>query len=250
MNDEIAIGILDIYEQEDLESCYTSIPEELKNNTFVASATKNKMVNSQYRKYGEVPMATLRNWLLTEFRKRNYKYFFLLHSNQIVDNKKIFEETIQNAKIFGTWVIMGDGKNSLPLEDEASGQTIYASPQMNSEFMFIFNNIVSNVGFFDERFYNTKDLDVLDFLIRLREKGLYPPAHYNITIGEGMKKTFNKITKIGYKDLPENEKGVAISYGYFMHRHKYFPGQNDPAGITQDELIAYIQKLQKNYAKQ
>jgi hypothetical protein len=249
MNDEIAVGILDIYTQEDLECCYSSIPEELKKNTFVASATTNKMVNDQYRKYGDVPMATLRNWLISEFRIKGYKYFFLLCSNQIVDDSQIFTKTIDTAKKFGTWFILGDASKSLPMEDEESGSVLYASPEMNSEFMFIFNNIVSKVGFFDERFFNTKDLDVLDYVIRLREKGLYPPAHYNVTIGEGMKKNFNKITKIGYKEYPETDRGVSIAYGYFIHRHKYFPGQNDPTGITQEELVTFIQKMQENYAK-
>ena len=90
---------------------------------------------------------------------------------------------------------MGDGSNSLPLEDEETGNTLYASPQMNPEFMFIFGNIIKKVGYFDERFVNTRDLDVLDYIIKLRKAGLYPPENYNITIGNGMKKNFNKINK-------------------------------------------------------
>lgn len=248
-NNEIGIGILDIYTQEDLESCYSSIPEELKPNTIVASATNNKMVNETYRKYGEVSMATLRNWLISQLRIKNIKYFFLLHSNQIVDDLNIFRNTVNIAKTFGTWFMLGDGSNSLPLEDEESGLTLYASPQMNSEFMFILDKIVKKVGYFDERFYNTKDLDVLDYIMRLRKFGLYPNAHYNATIGNGMKKNFNKITKIGFKDIPEKDKGVSISYGYFLHKYKYIPGQDDPTGITKEELIKNIQKIQENYAK-
>jgi hypothetical protein len=34
-----------------------------------------------------------------------------------------------------------------------------------------------------------------------------------------------------------------------MHKHKYIPGQNDPAGITQQQLISSLETLQKNYAK-
>lgn len=249
MNKEIGIGILDIYEQKDLESCYTSIPENLRENVFVASATKNKMVNSNYRQYGEVPMATLRNWIISQLRLNGFKYFFILHSNQIVDNPDIFEKTIKTANVFGTWFMLGDGIKSLPLEDEESKETLYATPQLNSEFMFILSNIVSNVGYFDERYFNTKDLDVLDYVIRLRKKGLYPPAHYNATIGDGLKKTTNEIKKIGFKDFPSMERSVGLSYGYFMHNHKYIPGQNEPAGITQEELLKFLETLQKNYAK-
>lgn len=249
MNDKIGIGIIDIYEQEDLEVCYASIPEELKPNVFVASATNNTMVNEKYRKYGDVPMATLRNWLLSQMRLNEYKYLFLLHSNQIVDDPKIFENTIRLGEVFGTWVVMGDGKNSLPLEDEESGVTLHASPELNSEFMFILSSIVTNNGYFDERYFNTKDLDVMDYVLKLRKKGVYPPSHYHPTIGEGMKKSYHPIKKIGFKDFPDMHRSVGLSYGYFVHNHKYIPGQNDPAGITQEQLLSFLETLQKNYAK-
>jgi hypothetical protein len=251
MNDKIGIGIIDIYEQEDLDVCYASIPEELKPNVFIVSATNNKppVETDQYRKYGDVPMATLRNWLLSQFRINEYKYLFLLHSNQIIDDPKIFENTIKLGEVFGTWVVMGDGKNSLPLEDEESGVTLHASPELNSEFMFILSSIISNNGYFDERFFNTKDLDVMDYILKLRKKGVYLPNHYHPTIGSGVKKSFNTIKKIGFKDFPDTHRSVGLSYGYFVHNHKYIPGQNDPAGVTQEQLLTFLETLQKNYAK-
>jgi len=249
MNDKIGIGIIDIYEQEDLDSCYSSIPTELKENVFVVSSTKNKMVNDQYRVYGEVSMATLRNWLISQFRIKKYKYFFLLHSNQIVDDPNIFENTIKLGEVFGTWFILGDGKHGLPLEDENSGATLYASPELNSEFMFMLSGIISNNGYFDERFYNTKDLDVLDYVIRLRKKGVYLPDNYHPTIGEGLKKSYNSIKRIGHKELPDTHRSVALSYAYFVHNNKYIPGQNDPTGVTQEQLLHSLETLQKNYAK-
>ena len=249
MKTKIGIGILDIYEQEDLESCYSSIPIDLRDNVFVASATRSKMVNKNYRKYNEVSMATLRNWLIAQFRLNDYKYYFLLHSNLVIDDPQLFEKTIKLGEVFGTWAIMGDGKNSLPLEDEDSGTTLHATPELNSEFMFLLSGIVTNAGYFDERYFNTKDLDVLDYIIKLREKGVYLPAHYHPTIGEGTKRSLNIIKKIGFKDFPENHHSVSLSYGYFVHRNKYIPGQNDPPGVTQEQLVSSLEGLQKNYAK-
>jgi hypothetical protein len=249
MNNTIGIGIIDAYEQEDLEVCYTSIPDDLKPNTIVVSATNNKMVNENYRKYGDVSFAVLRNWLISQFRIKNYKYYFILHSNQIVHDPEIFRKTIQLAEIFGTWMILGDGKNSLPLEDEGTGATLYASPELNSEFMFIFSGIVKNNGYFDERYFNTKDLDVLDYIIKLRKKGVYLPEHYNPTIGDGIKKSYNAIKKIGHKDFPDKHQSVSLSYGYFIYKHKYIPGQNDPAGVTQEQMLKELQDIQKKYAK-
>jgi hypothetical protein len=264
MNNEIAIGILDVYDQEDLENCYSSIPDEYKNNVFIVSATKNTKpkgfqehpvldldgnVTVKYRQYGDVPFATLRNWLITQFRIADYKYYFLLHSNQIVEDSNVFENTIKIAETFGTWMLLGEGKHNVPLEDDEAGVTLYASPEMNSEFIFLISGIVKNVGFFEERFFNTKDLDVLDYIIKLREKGVYPPAHFNPNIGSGIKSTKKTIKKIGFKDFPDQDRSVGLSYGYFVHKHKYIPGQNDPTGVTQEELIKSLENIQKKYAK-
>jgi len=249
MKNETGIGILDIYDQEDLESCYTSIPKDYKDNIFVVSGTKNKMVNENYRQYGDVPMATLRNWLISQFRIKGLKYFFLLHSNQVVDDPNIFEKTIKMAEVFGTWFLLGDGAKSLPLEDEETKETLYASPELNSEFMFIFSNIINHVGYFDERYFNTKDLDVLDYVIKLRNKNLFPPAHYYATIGDGLKRIKKEIKKTGFFDFPSTERSVGLTYGYFLHNHKYIPGQNDPAGVTQEDLLKFVENLQKNYAR-
>jgi hypothetical protein len=174
---------------------------------------------------------------------------FLLHSNQIVKDPNIFENTIKLGEVFGTWVIMGDGKHSLPLEDEESGLTLHASPELNSEFMFILSSVVTNNGYFDERFFNTKDLDVMDYIIKLRNKGIYPPAHYHPTIAEGMSKSYKNIEKIGFRDFPDDHRSVGLSYAYFVHNNKYIPGQNEPAGITQEQLVSFLEILQKNYAK-
>jgi hypothetical protein len=34
-----------------------------------------------------------------------------------------------------------------------------------------------------------------------------------------------------------------------MHKYKYFPGQNDPVGITKEELLKNLQTIQQNSAK-
>jgi len=250
MKEHIGIGILDIYDQEDLESCYSSIPEEYRDNVLIASATNNSIAsNIAHKKFNEVSMATLRNWIISKFRIDGLKYIFIISSNQIIDDPKIFEKTIKLGETFGTWFILGDGKNSLPMEDESTGNTIYATPEMNSDFMFILSGIVSNTGYFDERFYNTKDLDVLDYIMKLRKKGIYPPANYNLSIGNGVKGLNKPIKKIKYADVNNPDRSVGISYGYFKHIHNYLPGVNDPSGITQEKLIEFMQELQKNYAK-
>jgi hypothetical protein len=247
--DDIGIGILDVYSQEDLEKCYNSIPDEFRPDVLVASATNNKMVNENYRKYGDVPFATLRNWLISQFRLKGYKYYFLINSNQIVEDPKIFFKTIQLAETFGTWFIVGNGNNATELEDEDSGLTLNVSPDLNTDFVFTFSGIIKNNGYFDERYFNTKNLDVLDYIIRLRTKGVYPPNHFNPTVGKGIKTSKSFLEKINFKDMPDRDRSVGLSYGYFMHQHKYIPTQNDPPAVSQEELLKSLDTIQQRYAK-
>jgi hypothetical protein len=79
MKEHIGIGILDIYDQEDLESCYSSIPEEYRDNVLIASATNNSIAsNIAHKKFNEVSMATLRNWIISKFRIDGLKYIFII----------------------------------------------------------------------------------------------------------------------------------------------------------------------------
>ena len=145
-------------------------------------------------------------------------------------------------------------KNKNDLNKEMFEKTINALERANVRTAIVgteFNIDLSNQnnGYFDERFFNTKDLDVLDYINKLRKKGVYTPANYNPTIGSGFKKSYNPIRKIGFKDIPDKDNSVSMSYAYFFHNNKYIPGQNDPAGVTQDQLLTSLQTLQKNYAK-
>lgn len=251
MNDKIGIGILDIYTPEDLQKCYSSIPEELRDNVFIASNTKDKpsitINNRWYDK--DVTFATLKNWLLSQLRIKDYKFLFLIHSNQTITDSELFSNTIKTAETFGTWLMLGPGDKSIPLEDDEAGVTLHLTPELNDEFIFLYTGVVKNNGYFDERYCNSKNLDTLDYVLKMRKKGIYPPNHYHPSIEKGLQRSDSIIQKIAFKDVPDLDKSVQISYAYFMHCHQYLPGQNDPAGVTQEELLNQMEIIQKNYAK-
>jgi hypothetical protein len=251
MNDKIGIGILDIYSPEDLQNCYSSIPKDLQNNVFVVSNTKNKFLkNENSRNYDkDVSFATLKNWLISQLRIKDYKFLFLIHSNQVVTDPELFTNTIKTAETFGTWFMLGPGTKSLPVEDDEAGVTLYLTPELNDEFIFLYTGVIKNNGYFDERYCNSKNLDTLDYILKMRKKGIYPPNHYHPSIEKGLQKSNTPIQKIGFKDIPDLDKSVQISYAFFMHNHQYIPGQNDPAGVTQEELLKHMEDIQKNYAK-
>jgi len=257
MKNEIGIGILDVHSNEMLEKCLKSIPEDLKESVLVVS---NKLkTNNNYKNYDkQVPFATLRNYLINQMRINNKKYYFLLNSNVELIDVDFFTKIIKLAETFGTWFLTGTGKGtSISVEDDSTNISLEVSPHLNTNVLFLYSGIIKNFGFFDERFYNTKDLDVIDYINRLREKEVYPPKHHNPTIGTGLVlETDSDIEKINYREIPksqtgykpDDDKSMELSIAYFYHKYKYVPNQTEPAGTTQQELLNFMEKLQKNYA--
>jgi len=256
MNKEIGIGILDLYTQEDVNKCWESIPDHYKKHddsiarVFIASNNNNKSISgTQTRQYTtQVPMATMRNHLISEMRLVGCKYYFLIHSNVIIDDPNIFENTIKLAETFGTWVIFGNSIDNTSIEDD-NGLTLNLSKHLNDEFMFIYSGIIKNNGYFDERYFNGKNLDVLDYIIKLRKKNVYPPEGYHPTITSGVEFGIGNINKIGFKDIPDISKDVQMSYGWFMNNHKFIPTHNDPTPVSETDLLSSMETIQKNYGK-
>ena len=115
--------------------------------------------------------------------------------------------------------------------------------------MFIFSGIVKNNGYFDERFFNGKNVDVLDYTLKLRKKKVYPPTNYHPTISEGIEYGVGTINKLGLKDIPDLDRTVQLTYGHFFNNNKYIPTENEPPNITQENLLIEMETIQKNYAQ-
>ena len=251
-NNEIGIAILDVYTQEDLNNCFNSIPDEFKNenNLIVISCSNNKLNFNNIKRFNSnVQFATMRNFALSQFRIKELKHFFLINSNQIIKDSEIFKKTIKLAENFGIWSFCGPANVKVPIEDEQTKLTLNLSDEINSDFIYIFNGIVSNVGYFDERYFNTENLDVLDYIIRMREKSVYPPSNYIAAITEGIQNSNSNIQKQKHKEIENADQSVKLSYAYFMHMHKYIPTQNDPKPVSNDELTNALENIQTKYAK-
>lgn len=253
---DIGIGILDLYDEESLKNCWDSIPDQYKNHDdlltriFVARNNKNKTIHTQTKEYSShVQLATMRNCLISQMRFRECKYYFILHSNQVITDPNIFENTIKLAETFGTWIIFGPTTDNIPLEDDENNLTLNLSKNLNTEFMFLFSGILKNNGYFDERFFNGKDIDVLDYVLKLRKKELYPPTNYHPSISKGLESGIGVFNKMGFKDIPDQDKSVQLAYSLFFINNKYIPTQNEPAPVSNDELLSKMEQLQKNYGK-
>lgn len=249
--DEIGIGILDIYTQADLDNCFNSIPSVYKNkkNLLVVSDTKNTLDYPVYKPSLGIQMASLRNWIIGQFRINKIKHIFLINSNQIIKDENIFENVIKKAEVFGTWFITGPEKVAVTLEDDDFKESLTLSNQLNSDFIYVYSGIVNNIGYFDERFFNTKELDVFDYILRLREKKIYPSHNFYTTISDGIESSNSEIQKNNYTDQLSNDKPTQMSYGYFFFRHKYIPKQNEPESVSQEALIQEMENIQTQYGK-
>lgn len=251
--EEIGIGIIDIYSSADLINCFNSIPQEFKNNKnlLIVSDTKNHTdIDYPVVKLSMgVQMASLRNWLLSQFRINGIKHIFLINSNQIIKNSNIFEEVIKKAETFGTWFITGPEKTAVTLEDDDAKNAITLSTTLNSDFIYIYTGIINNIGYFDEKYFNTKDLDVVDYILKMREKKIYPPNHYYPMVSDGIDSSNSKIEKNNYIETLSDDKSVQMSYGYFFFKNKYIPKQNEPPAVSKEDLIASMEEIQKNYGK-
>lgn len=256
MKKEIGIGIIDLYTEEDLQNCWDSIPTEYKNHddlltrVYIVSNNKNKYISEgQQKKYTTaVQMATMRNHLISQMRLRGCKHYFIICSNQVIKDQSVFENTIKIAETFGTNFITGPEISNLTIEDDENNQTLTLSNKLNTNFIYINSDVISKLGYFDERYFNTKDLDVLDYIYKLREKEMYPPKGYNPVIVGDITSSNSKIQKENHKELPNQDKDIQMSYAYFMHVHKIIP-LNDEEAVSKDDLMASLEKIQTNYAK-
>ena len=244
-----AIGILDLYDDESLKNVLSKVPE----NTYIAVISNRKNAYKpnvdKYISVDSASLANMKNLLLYDFRINDLEYYFILHTDQVIESSDIFEKIKKISETFGTWFLTGHADNkTLDVEDD-NGLILKLSQKLNSKFIFTFKGVVNNIGFFDERFVNTQDLDVKDYIHRLKNKNLYVSDGYYPTISINMVENKKTMENSYIKDFPNEDLMVRYSYGLFVHLHKYIPNHSDPTPKLESEVLQSVEFLQKNYAK-
>lgn len=249
MNKKIGIGIIDIYDDDSVNNILKHIPEE----AYVSVVTSRKSnlkfdENITHQTTSNVSLAFIKNLLLHDFRKNNVEYYFILHSDQLIPGLDVYSNIIKKAETFGTWFLTGSMPECLEVEDD-NGEILKISQKLNSKFIFAFKGIVKNNGFFSERYINGQNLHVLDYIEKLRKNNLFLPSGYYPTISIDMVENKKNMTDPYFKDYPDPDKTLQYAYGYFMHKHNYIPGQNDPKSVSKDDMLKKLEEIQNNYAK-
>lgn len=246
---DIGIGILDIYEQKNLDDLLNSIPKEYTNNLYICSTANNKqkITHNHFSFTREVSLSSLVNRILTFFRQNpEIKYYFIFHSNCLITDSNFFKNTILTAEAFGTWFITGPGSDSVLIEEENLKINLAITPELNQSFLFTIPNIIKHNGYFNEQFYADNILGTLDYLIKLRQKELYPSAPFNPSVYEGLSIIPANLKKAQFKPTLKAEDK---SLGLFYYLHKFIPGVDDNTGSTKEQMLKSIEKLQQRYAR-
>ena len=247
---EVGVAILDIYDNTSLMGCVEELAINQEVSAYVINNRKIPLKDFQYDKVisHSVSMATLRNHALAHFRCQGIKYIFLLTSNVIIKDPNFIEKTIKTAEAFGTWLLTGNVQGSTILDDD-SGQSLHINTKVEPNFVFLRSGVVGNLGFFDERYFNTSYLDVLDYVERARKIGIYPPTNFFATVGDIYDITDAAIEKIDHSDtLDKDNRSVGLSFGYFQHVHKYVPTIDDIKSVSKEDLMTFMDGLQKDYS--
>jgi choline kinase len=244
------IGLLDLYDDDSLNNVLDKIPENVY--VCVVSNRKTTIKNNKIQNHifvDKVSIAHMRNLILHDFRINNLDYYFILHSDQIINDSSIFEKIHETAKTFGTWFLSGyvDDK-TLDVEDD-NGFILKISKKLNTKFLYTFKGIIKNVGFFDEQFINTHDLDVYDYITRLKNKKLYTPNGFYPSISLKMVENKKTMENSYIKDFPSEDLTVRYSYGYFMNKNKFIPNHNEITESNEETVLQNINFLQSNYGK-
>jgi len=252
-NTDVGIGILDIYSDASLKRCIESVirSDAAQSPSYIISNKKIKTSDVEFNKHitHQVSMAALRNHCVAHFRSMGVKYIFLLNSNVTITDPDFVKNTIKTAETFGTWFLTGNNETPTILDDD-SGQSLEINNKLNTDFVFIRSGVAGTLGYFDERYVNTKDLDVLDYINTARKNGMYPKHPFHTTVGRVATYEKEKIERIDHSDtLDVENRSVGFSYGYFKHRWNYIPDMEETETISKEDLMVFMGDLQKNYGK-
>lgn len=249
MNDKIAIGIINTYDNNTYQQCAGALAAF--KNVYTVSHTSDKGPNNfnTYMSNGALYNAALRKLLLTDA-----PYLFLIKSNVIVEDTSIFNDYIAAGAAFGTW-FMSKGHSSdkrLPIECDKRKVTINLYENLNQEIIFLLKSHVKHCGFFNEGFtnINAEDnvnlLEIYDFYHRLQSKVNYLPMGYfpDIELSAAKSRTLNlKVTRP--KLMPYSTDNITKIYGMFYAKNKFIPGKHktDAAEVA----LTKLENIQKIY---
>jgi hypothetical protein len=252
--EEIGIAIIDVYDDDSLIECYKSINENIVGKKYQSYCITNRKKPLKDFSYDEkithnVSFATLRNKCVQHFRNIGVKYIFLINSNVIIKNPSFFENTVETANFYGTWFLTGYGEHPTIINDTDSEKCILnVNTKLNTDLIFVRSGVVGTIGFFDQRYIDTKNLDVLDYINKLRKNLMYPPHPFHVTV-EKTEYTISKIDKIDHSDILSKEHPmVGFSFGYFKHLHGYIPDLQEIQTASKEQLIESLGKIQENFS--
>ncbi len=148
---KIGIGLLDLYDDDSLEESLKNIPENA--HVCVVSNRKTSVKNKKIQNHiivDKVSLAHMRNLILHDFRINDLDHYFLIHTDQIIEDSSIFEKVQKLSETFGTWFLLGHVNNdTLNIEDD-NGIVLKISKKINTKFIFLTIFIYNHFHIYDQ----------------------------------------------------------------------------------------------------
>lgn len=235
MND---IGIAILNYNSNILHCSQTLPQNIDiygiqcNNLFIKNKPKFK---AYYQFNKEVPLSWSRNQALRMMLNDNKKYMFIITSDVKVIDPDIFKRYIETSQVSGIKNITGptNQNNVINTIDYTETVSVSFTNNANPNFIFIHNDIVKYVGYFDEQFDST--FSDYDMIHRLNLKNKSTPLGWIPTI---VNNNFIEYIDSFPKPSPKN---LAL----FKHKYNNIDPLN-PIKVSEQSIISIMENLQND----
>lgn len=254
MSKKIAIGIINLHDQDTFLQCKKSLPDvdyvfDVHNTTRPINSSHKNIFN-RYISYGG-----LSNILMRHYLESDADYLFTINTNITINDNTIFEDYINTAKIFGTWFMCAGSKTDkyISVEDDKTKVSINLFENLTHNLIFMLKSHIKYCGFFHEGYTNINAgedvncLEIYDYYNKIENKIQYLPKGY-------FPDTETSLIKINSTASPSSRPGLKLKttnnitsvYGQFYYNNKFIPGKHKT--LKQNDAILSLERIQKIYS--
>lgn len=267
---KIGVGIVTCNRNNFLHECLKSldlakIDEKVIVNDGVLEIRHNQfhVINNEKN----IGVGKSKNKILKYLYERNCDYMFIIEDDTIIKDNNVFDEYIKASNITGIQHFnYGPGtpfnrkqdknfdihnRHELSQESEPTPKKIIDYGDIKialyqhvaGMFSFFTRKVISDVGYFDEDFYNA--WEHVDHTYRIIKEGYHPPFWYFADIHNSHKFLSEHIDAIEKSAISKNNEtfleNVKKGGEIYIKKHGHTP--NNPPRVTDQEVITFLKKL-------
>jgi glycosyltransferase involved in cell wall biosynthesis len=256
---KIGVGIITYNRPEYYKSVLASIPRDkidhlvVVNDGDFAYAQKADAENvfCLQKQFG---VSKVKNLALKTLLEKECKHLFLIEDDILIKDPNVFNQYIETANFFGIHHLCFEAlKRNLDYlvyqtenPEKTLGVDFYFNPEAG--FMYMHSNIVSKLGYFDEKYMNA--FEHIDFAYNLIDKKVAPPFWYFPDIKDSRKFLSEIEGSTENSTITNKEKykeNWDKSANHFIEKWGVFTNQIPRSSI--ENLEKSLNYLRKNYQR-